>query len=320
MPLSPELFKRLSRLNRRRLADQVRTGDQVAPGGPNEATPPKSDADAVTLESVLAGTECRSGRGRCYRIGRGLEGLGAARAADGPADGAEPDARRLLAAYHRAFFGGGLAVRPEDLHEALRPLVEVDPAGITYLDIETCGLAGEPLFLVGLMRCPGRGGETPPDGVLRIDQFLARDYSEEAAMLEHVWRELEGAECLVTFNGKSFDMPTVEARSAACGLFDRPAVERHVDLLHEARRRWKRELPNCRLQTVEQLVCGRRRVGDIPGCDIPAAYHEFVRSQRSEDAVRRAASVRRLQTILHHNALDLVTMAELAAGIVGGSL
>lgn len=138
-------------------------------------------------------------------------------------------------------------------------------------------------------------------------------------MLAEIWRELAPSRCLVTFNGKSFDLPTLEARSAACGLFDRPSVPDHVDLLHEARRRWRRELPNCRLQTVEQLICARRRVGDIPGCDIPAAYHEFVRSHRSDDPVRRTASVRRLQTILHHNALDLLTMAEVAARIVCGT-
>jgi uncharacterized protein YprB with RNaseH-like and TPR domain len=178
-----------------------------------------------------------------------------------------------------------------------------DRASVTYLDIETCGLAGAPLFLIGLMRYEG--------GTLRVSQLLARDYSEERAVLEAFWRGLRGAGCLVTFNGKTFDVPTIAARSAACGLFGAPEVPAHVDLLHESRRRWKREMPNCRLQTLEERVCGRQRFGDIPGGDIPAAYHEFVRALRSDDAVRRGRSLRRIRTILHHNALGLVTMAEL---------
>ena len=32
------------------------------------------------------------------------------------------------------------------------------------------------------------------------------------------------------------------------------------------------------MQTLEQAICGRRRRGDIPGRDIPLAYHDFVRS------------------------------------------
>jgi hypothetical protein len=225
-------------------------------------------------------------------------------------DGGEGSGTALVARYARTLFGGGRAVAPADLHEAIQPLATCDPAGLVYLDIETCGLAGEPLFLVGLLRWIRNR--------LIVEQLLARDYSEEGPVLAATWQRLAGAACLVTFNGKTFDVPTLEARSMAAGLFDRPLPPPHVDLLFEARRRWKRVLPNCRLQTIEQLVCGRYRQGDIPGSDIPAAYHEFVRSQQGDDAVRKVRSLRQIQTILHHNALDLVTMAELVTHLLGG--
>ena len=100
---------------------------------------------------------------------------------------------------------------------------------------------------------------------------------------------MAGHDVLVTFNGKSFDWPMVLDRSVRHRLAGkRPAAELlHVDLLHHARRRWRRQLPDCRLQTLEQLVCRRRRSDDIPGQRIPAAYAEFVRTgfEREMDAI-----------------------------------
>jgi uncharacterized protein YprB with RNaseH-like and TPR domain len=305
MALPPDIFKRLSRLNRERLRGSLATGDQVGPGrdlAGQEGVP----AEAPSLERLIPGRERSVAGGRFYAVQRRAEEFRPAPGVSDPGD--VVDGPELLARYRRVFLGAGRAAAPEDLSEPLQALVRARPAAVAYLDIETCGLAGEPLFLVGLMRYSG--------DTLRVDQFLARDYSEERAVLQGFWGELERAECLVTFNGKTFDVPTIAARSAACGLFAVPAVPVHVDLLHEARRRWKCELPNCRLQTLEEWICGRRRFGDIPGCDIPAAYHEFVRALRGDDAVRRARGLRRLQTILHHNALDLVTMAELVTHLL----
>lgn len=80
----------------------------------------------------------------------------------------------------------------------------------------------------------------------------------------------------------------------------------HCDLLHHARRRWKSRLPNCKLQTLEYALCGRRRRGDIPGRDIPAAYHDYVRHR---DPCQ-------IKSILHHNALDLITLLQISMYIV----
>jgi uncharacterized protein YprB with RNaseH-like and TPR domain len=304
MGLPPDIFKRLSRLNRELVRDQVTTGDRAASLKPAAHDELVRAAEAVTLETVVPGIERRSRHGRFYEVRRKADEFRPEpSAADDLVDGAAVAAR-----YRRVLFGAGAAAGPEGLSESLRPLLAVRPEAITYLDIETCGLAGEPLFLIGLMRWE--------EDTLRVNQFLARDYSEEGPILHGFWEALGGAECLVTFNGKTFDVPTIAARSAAVGLFRTPGLPAHVDLLHEARRRWKRTLPNCRLQTLEQLVCGRHRVGDIPGGDIPAAYHDFVRAYRGGDALVRARSLRRLQTIMHHNALDLVTMAELVTHLL----
>ena len=82
----------------------------------------------------------------------------------------------------------------------------------------------------------------------------------------------------------------------------------HLDLLYESRRRWKGKLPNCRLQTLETHLCGRRRYGDIPGWAIPDAYHRFVDT----------GDARQVRDILHHNLLDLLTMAQVLTIVLTG--
>ncbi len=208
--------------------------------------------------------------------------------------------------------------RSQDMPPELLLLERVFPQGVVLLDLETCGLAGCMIFLAGLIH--------EDQGQLQVCQLWARDYSEEKPLLQSLWNLVQHKELLITFNGKSFDWPQVHDRSTLHHLGyrqqrDGAAVARssarhaerltpdqqrpepvHLDLLHHARRRWHRHLPNCRLQTLERYICGRQRTGDIPGRDIPAAYHDSVRT----------GSTHAVQAILHHNALDLVTLLQLA--------
>ena len=172
---------------------------------------------------------------------------------------------------------------------------------LLFMDTETCGLTGAMVFLAGMMRYE--------DGQLVFEQCLARDYSQEPAVLAAFLDRLDSAGMLVTFNGKAFDMNLIRERSAFHGLGFGPREVPHLDLLHESRRRWKSEVPNCKLQTLERLLCGRRRVGDIPGSEIPEAYHRFVAS----------GDARQVADIIHHNLLDLLTMAQLVTAILTGS-
>lgn len=167
---------------------------------------------------------------------------------------------------------------------------------LLFVDIETTGLSSSvPLFLVGALRL---------DGEPRLDLFLARDLPEERALLAAFARLAEG-KTLVTFNGKSFDWPYIEGRSRAHRLT--PAKPRaHFDLLHHARRHWKHSLPDCKLQTLELYLCGRTRVDDVAGREIPRTYHEFARTH-----AENGTGAHLMSPILHHNALDILTMAEL---------
>ena len=163
---------------------------------------------------------------------------------------------------------------------------------VLFLDLETCGLSSSPVFLAGTMHWNGE------DFVLR--QYFARHYGEEAGLLAALFEQARGFGALVTFNGKSYDVPFLAARALTHGL--EPSLPgHHLDLLHHARRRWREELPDCRLTTLEWRVCRRRRAGDVPGDQIPGLYHDYVRN----------GDPWRLVPVFHHNLLDVTTMADI---------
>lgn len=196
---------------------------------------------------------------------------------------------------------GGSGQRFDELaaSAALCHVADGTPEGPMFMDIETCGLAGACIFLIGIM--------TYREGELVFEQFLARHYGEERPVLTAFARRLARAETLITFNGKSFDMTSIRDRSIFHGV-DLPDPPPHLDLLHESRRRWRDCLPNCKLQTLEQFLCNRHRTGDIPGAMIPDAYHGWV----------AGGNARQLKDILHHNLLDLLTMSQILTAALTG--
>lgn len=168
-----------------------------------------------------------------------------------------------------------------------------------FLDLETGGLMSSPVFLAGTMRWNGS------DFVMR--QYFARHYGEEAALLRALARETPEFEALVTFNGKSYDVPFLRDRARLHGVELRvPPI--HLDLLHASRRKWKGRLADCRLQTLERYVCRRRRFGDVAGADVPGLYHDFV----------RRGDPYRMIPVFHHNMLDVITMYEILRALCGG--
>lgn len=163
---------------------------------------------------------------------------------------------------------------------------------VLYMDIETCALSAAPVFLVGLCMVGERN--------LVLRQLFARDYAEERALLAEVARLAAEHDFLVTFNGKTFDVPYLRDRAIHHRL-EIPIQKPHLDLLWMARRRWKESLPDCRLKTIEWHVLRRRRAGDVGGAEIPGLYHDYV----------KRGEAHRLLPVFHHNLLDVVAMVEL---------
>lgn len=176
-------------------------------------------------------------------------------------------------------------------------LAGIEPGGFLFLDTETTGLAsgsGTFAFLVG-------AGRFEEDGFRQV-QFFLRDPAEEPAMLAALERFAAPCDALVTFNGKSFDIPLLTARyltnAAPAPFGDMP----HLDLLHLARRLWRDRLPSRTLGDLERDILGIQRGSeDIPGYLIPQMYMDYL---HSEDA-------RPMAGIFYHNEVDVLSMASL---------
>jgi hypothetical protein len=170
---------------------------------------------------------------------------------------------------------------------------------LLFIDLETLGLFSRPIILFGLAEI--RSGE------LRISQYLLRDISEEVPALSAVFDQLAEDRVIVSYNGKAFDIPYLAGRSA---FYGRPAAigNPHYDLLHFARKRWKDQMPDCRLVTLEQHLLGTGREDDIPGAMVPEFYEAFMTTGNPGPLV----------PIVTHNRQDLVSLARLFCLLQGG--
>lgn len=306
--LTDDVLARLSQLNRGGLSSPAAECSAAARTVAGVPAPP-ADAEGEDVSQLPPGQEAANCCGAHWLRERPLEELWP--------HGAQWLSRELVRLDQLAATS---AQRPADLQVLLHSL----PAHVMLLDLETCGFAGSPIFLAGVLH--------EQNQCWKLSQLLARNYAEEKALLHTLWSLAADKRVLVTFNGKSFDWPMVHDRSTRHHLGedprdrpDRPAAGGaaavvcppqarhdprpelvHCDLLHHARRRWGKQLPDCRLQTLERVVCRRRRDDDIPGHAIPAAYHDFV---RTGDAWL-------MRGVLHHNALDLITLLQLTTLVV----
>jgi hypothetical protein len=174
----------------------------------------------------------------------------------------------------------------------------LDPAAILYLDTETTGLAtgsGSLAFLIGL-------GRFDPLGRFMLEQFYIDDFAAEPLLIGTFDERLRAAVALVTYNGRCFDLPLLVSRWV---LQRRPPrfPDLHLDLLHFARRFWRRVLPSCSLGSVEQHVLGLRRLSDLPSAMIPGIWLDAVAGRHPE----------RLVPVFDHHAQDIASMGALAA-------
>ncbi len=194
------------------------------------------------------------------------------------------------------------SLRVLDPDLGLNPASDPRPPRAVFIDLETTGLsggAGTVAFLVGCGYFDL--------GAFQIRQFLLTRHSGERALLAAVAEFFGEADLIVTYNGKTFDVPVMETR----WLFHRMEMPLegvpHFDMLHSARRLWKkRMLPDdagCRLSTLERTLFDVRRAGDVPGLEIPSRFFRFVRS----------GDPRPLEPVLEHNRIDLVSLAAVTA-------
>ena len=168
-----------------------------------------------------------------------------------------------------------------------------------FLDTETTGLSGGTgtmAFMVGVARFRGES--------LAMEQFFLRSPAEEAALLAGLEEFCDGMAAVVTYNGKSFDIPILNTRYILQGFTSPFEDLPHLDLLHLTRRIWRARLEQCNLGNIEQQILQLQRDGDeVPGYLVPEYYAQYLRDGNAEP----------LRGIFYHNEQDVLSLAALFA-------
>lgn len=169
---------------------------------------------------------------------------------------------------------------------------------LLFFDTETTGLSsgtGTIPFMLGF------GFFDEKDFKVKI--FILNDLNKEEEFLEEVNNFLQEKEfsATVTYNGKGFDFPLMETRyilqRKRFPLLELP----HLDFLFPARILWKHTFESRKLSHLGDILLGISREEDLDANEIPTLYFNYLRSH----------SLAIIQSIINHNALDLVGLAGL---------
>ncbi|MBT6180133.1 MAG: ribonuclease H-like domain-containing protein [Deltaproteobacteria bacterium] len=182
-------------------------------------------------------------------------------------------------------------------------MLETPIDGMLFLDTETTGLAGGTgtvAFLIGLGYFEA--------GEFVLEQLLLPRLGEEAPMLAYVAERIRLASMLVTYNGKSYDMPLIRNRWVLNRVKAADEIP-HLDLLHCCRRVYGTMLEQMRLVNMEEEVLSFEREDDVPGFMIPGIFFQFLKDGEGLS----------LDPILEHNEYDILALAAMV-GLLNNDL
>ncbi len=243
-----------------------------------------ADLSSAAAARVLGGTVVEHGSGSCVAI-------------DCAWDADRWHGRRQVSAYHAQF----QPAAPLRLFDTRIDAVPDWADRVVFFDTETTGLSGGAGTLAFLVGCGWF-----VDGGFHVRQFFLSSPAGEPAMLADLARIFDDASLLVTYNGRTFDLPLMESRWA---FHRRPCPTddlAHFDMLPPARRLWSSRDPldrSCSLTALERAVLGFHRWNDVPGLEMPSRYFRFLRTAD--------ASV--IEGVLDHNRHDILSLAALTA-------
>jgi len=164
---------------------------------------------------------------------------------------------------------------------------------LLFFDLETTSLSigtGTYPFLIGV-------GFIQKNALV-IDQFFMHRFECESAILKQVCSSFQAAGIVVTYNGKTFDMPLIKSRYRMNRVPDFPVEIPVVDLLYHCRRIFKNLYENCSLKVMEERVLGVFRENDIPGWEIPDVFFSY----------QKYGETARLAQVVEHNRMDIESM------------
>ena len=182
-------------------------------------------------------------------------------------------------------------------HHHLKGISDIPPESFLFIDTETTGLsggAGTYVFLVGAAKYN--------QDSLEFAQFFLQDPGCESAQLAALESFTANTKVIISYNGKSFDLPRIKTRYQYHGWPEPFEKAYHLDLLHFARRIWKPQLASCTLGDLEKNIIGFERHSlDIPGYKVSEYFYQYLHTQDPSP----------LESIFYHNEIDVISLAAL---------
>lgn len=179
----------------------------------------------------------------------------------------------------------------------LSGISDVPPEDYLFIDTETTGLSGGVgtyVFLIGAAKYSS--------DKLEFAQFFLQEPASEPSQLTALESFVSSSKVIISYNGKSFDLPRIKTRYRIHGWPDPFEGIYHLDLLHIARRLWKSHLPGCSLGDLEHYLLDLQRDSlDIPGWQVSEYFYEYIRSGDPAP----------LECVFYHNEIDVISLAAL---------
>lgn len=174
-------------------------------------------------------------------------------------------------------------------------LIYPNPDKILFLDIETTGLSASnsDLYMIGCSYITNEGYETC--------QWLSEHPDEESLILSSFFEFANNYECLIHYNGSSFDLPFIVQKCTKYNLPYNFLDFQSIDIYRKITPyKYLLNLPNLKQKTVENfLEIGREDTFD--GGELINLYLDYVNNPTDEIA----------NLLLLHNSEDLQGMMKL---------
>lgn len=171
------------------------------------------------------------------------------------------------------------------------PSVIESPEEMLFLDLETTSLsmgAGNFPFLTGIGWFEG--------SLFIVSQYLITSPPQEVEVLKILLDHWNRSRVIVTYNGKTFDVPLLKGRFSIYRLGE-PDEKKHYDLYQLVRGMVK----PATLHNAERVLLGIERNEEFEGSDIPSIYFSYINTGDLE--VLKPVLERNLQDILSLPAL-----------------
>lgn len=173
--------------------------------------------------------------------------------------------------------------------------LQVHRSELLFLDVESIGLSRDAAnipYLIGLGHFTENGFR-----IIRLFSETPIRESSTLAELDSIWSRFS---YIVTYNGKSFDIPLIKTRFDLYRRSDSACFKEHFDLYHLLRRISPGK--PARLKDAEARILNFTRENDLPGSYSGQAYFEYT---RYGDRLL-------LERIMRHNQLDILSLAALS--------